>query len=767
VSSTEAAIRWYVVLVAVSWAFAPLVRWLCPTLPDRGATIARSLAMLFLIYPGWLLASIGVAPYAAPLLVGVMLVAGAGGWVLTLRGEGLDRCWLRALAAAEAASLGAFAAYVWLRGFTPDILGTEKPMDVAFLASSALTAQIPPPDPWFAGEPINYYYLGYLLHGTVARLAGVPPQFAFNLALATAFSTILVAAFGLAWNVLRPALGARLAAAGGLLAAFGLGIAGNLYALLRLIEDAQATWGAWWWDSAVGIGWRSSRIVCDGPRVGNRCEFPSVETINEFPFFSFLLGDLHPHLMALPYTLVVLALACNLARRERAPRGDERPWTIRSIVTGAVAGALYPLNAWDFPTFLLIALLGALAGAGLAFARAWRPILLLAASAIAAWLPFWLSYVPPARVGDAGVFAGVPLLATLGGTIGLHLGERTSVGEYLTIFGVPYAFGVLFVAAVTLTENTGRDNREWRSTAIGIAALLILGVALSAPVIPLCGLPLLLALDAMRRRHDGSARTAALTLFAVAWILSLGVEIVYIRDAFESRMNTLFKFYYQTWTLYALAAALAIPLLWVALERRPWPRAALAGAVALAIIAGLAYPIVASSQWTSRFTVWRGLDGLAFAEETNPDDLAAIRWLQGAAGPGDVVLEAAGCAYQPLTGEIPFNRISAFTGVPSLIGWGDNHQRQWRAGQPELIDEIRDREAAVAAIYAEPGGGLADDFGVTWLVVGDYEAGDWQAECSTAGPYPRVGDPDFPGPGWDEAFRSGDTRVFRSAEPSP
>ena len=261
-----------------------------------------------------------------------------------------DRAWLRGLVLVEGASLLLFAAYVWLRGYTPQILGTEKPMDVAFLASSTRAVTIPPPDPWFAGEPINYYYLGYLVHGTVGRLSGVAPEIGFNLALATIFSTTAVAAAGVAWNVVRPSLGPRLAAAGGLFAMFAVAISGNLYAPWRLIQDPPGTVSAWWWDSVTGIGWRSSRIVCDGARVDNQCPFPATETINEFPFFSFLLGDLHPHLMALPFTVVAVGLAWNLALRARDPSGaGERGWLARVAISGAFVGSLYALNAWDLP----------------------------------------------------------------------------------------------------------------------------------------------------------------------------------------------------------------------------------------------------------------------------------------------------------------------------------------------------------------------------------------------------------------------------------
>jgi YYY domain-containing protein len=818
VSWIEAAARWYLVLSAVTWAFFPAVSWLCRTLPDRGATLARPIAMLAAIYPAWLLASLRVTPFAAPPLIAVAIVAAVLGWSFVFRRRA-ERAWLRGLVLAEVASLLLFASYVWLRGYTPQILGTEKPMDVAFLASSTRASTIPPPDPWFAGQPINYYYLGYLLHGAIGRLSGVAPEIGFNLALATIFSTAAVAAFGVAWNALRPWLQSRLAATGGLLALFIVAISGNLYAPWRLIQDPSGTVTAGWWDSLSGIGWRSSRIVCDGLRVDNRCPFPATETINEFPFFSFLLGDLHPHLMALPFTIVAVGLAWNLALRALAPAAaPERGWLVRVAVSGALVGSLYAINAWDLPTFLLLVAVGAWVGAGLRCARAWKlaPVLLLGLFAITAWLPFLATYVPPtagAAPALPALLARLPVVSSLIASISLYRGERTSLVEYLTIFGVPYAFGVALVAfgaargaaangvtptrvlpsgvtpsgvissgviprhegsrraehATSLTPRGASDQsgdsptptHEPFQTLLKASVITIIpGVLLSAPVIPLCGIPLALAISQLRASTGVSSRWFALLLFSFGWALSIGVELIYVRDVFDNRMNTLFKFYYQTWTLFALATAVTVAVLWTAASGIAWRRAVLSAATVAALLAGAAYPTIASYQWTDHFASWQGLDGLAYGEETDPDDTAAIRWLAQHAAPGDVVLEAAGCSYYPFN-RLPFNRVSAFTGIPTVIGWGNNHQRQWRAGQPGLIAQIDRRQADVAAMFADPQSPLFATYGVTWLFVGEYETGDWQTDCETAGPYDVSSLTEQSDSLWQEAFRAGDTRIYR------
>lgn len=761
----DASARWYLVLIAVSWAFAPVIHWLCRALTDRGTTIVRPLAMLLAIYPGWLLSSLGVARFGADVVIVSMLCGAVLGWSFMVRQHAITRSWMASLVRVEAASFAAYVVYLWLRGFTPAILGTEKPMDVAFLASSARAVTMPPADPWFAGEPISYYYLGYLVHGTVDRLAQVPPEFGFNLALATIFSSTIIAAFGVARNAVRPWASPRLSTFSGVLAAFMVTLSGNLYAPWRLVQDASATIDAWWWDSAAGIGWRSSRIVCDGPRIGGLCQPPSTETINEFPFFSFLLGDLHPHLMALPVTLAVVALAWNLAcRGEAFAAGGQSSWLVRAAISGALLGSLYAMNAWDFPTFLLVAAVAGWWGFRTSPRRTWIVVLIVAAS-IVAWLPFVVTYDSPMNASlssTPGLLGTIPFLPSLLSSFDLYTGERTSIGEYLTIFGVPYLCGV---ALVLLGEAPYKGDHERVSTRVLLASAMVLvtGILFSAPIVPLCGIPLSFAIDQLLRARSTSPRTFALAAFSLAWSLSIAIEFVFVRDVFSDRMNTLFKFYFQAWTLYALGTAVTIALLWQATSRRSWQHMALTSAVAAGLLAGVAYPVVATHQWTEGFARWQGLDGLAYGEELDPGDVAAIRWLAAHAEPSDVVLEAAGCSYRPF-GRLPFNRVSAFTGIPTVIGWGDNHQRQWRAGQPELVAQIQGRQVDVAAIYADPASPLIDKYDIRWLVVGSYESGDWEAECPTAGPYTGLNSAGYPGPGWEEAFRFGSTSVFEKRE---
>ncbi|MCC6315074.1 MAG: hypothetical protein IT337_13800, partial [Thermomicrobiales bacterium] len=557
------------------------------------------------------------------------------------------------------------------------------------------------------------------------------------------------------------------ALAGGAFGALLLAIGGNLYAPAQLLRGGQATIAAFWWDKQIGIGWRASRIVCDGPRIANDCRFPSSETINEFPFFSFLLGDLHPHVMALP--IVIAALTLSL-RWLIAPAGGERRVELaRAAATGLVVGSLYTLNSWDYPTLLAATLAAVWLGNRAAPRRVVVNGVAIAAVSLIGWLPFWARFAPP--TGGHVILPGwahrVPLAPLIARALGMHMGERTSLGEYLTIFGVPVAIGLTLLVVCLAQRRRVRGgfslDLAWLAPA---AAIAVLGIGLDAPVLVLAGWAALGGLHALSRAGRPSPFTVVTGLFTLGAAMSATVELFYIRDVFENRMNTLFKVYYQVWTLYMLAAAVAAILLWRAIDRGAVvARVAYVVAGGAVVAAALVYPLLASWQWTEHFTTWRGLDGIAYAAARYPDERAAIQFLRDRAALGDVLLEAAGCSYQP-NGDLPFDRMSAYTGVPTVIGWG-NHEAQWRAGEPDLLAGIAIRQADVARMYGQPDSPLIDDYAVTWLVVGRYERGDWQAICPVAGPYPGIDRPGFPGADWDLAFQRGDVAIYRRANASP
>lgn len=745
-SDLEAIVRWVAALAAVFALGVPLSILLFGDQANEGGWFAVPVGLLALVGPPWFVSAALGVPYSSPVLGLWLAVALLGGWLIASR-RGVGPRSIAASGVLPAAALFALLALaIALRGFTPDITGTEKPMDAAFLASSMRTEAMPPPDPWLSGWPINYYYLGYVIWGALGRISRLDAPVAFNLAVATIFACGGCAAAGAALVATRNRLGRSGRVAAGAAAATFVMFAGNLLAPVRLLSNLQATIDAWWWD-AVGIGWRSSRIVCDGPRDGGSCAWPSVETINEFPFFSVLLGDLHPHLMALPFMLLAVGGALLLLRQPD-------PGRRRLAALGACAGALYAINSWDFPTALGLMVLAA----GIAALPEWKRAAghagWLAIGAVVSWIPFWLQFDPPTSNGSG--------LGPIG-TVAVHAGERTSLAEFLLVFGIQATVGAVTIGFAML-RSQGADSRgafpSWGLAALG--GLAIMALAMRAPVLFLCGMLAVFGLVLAVRRNSAPPLNAALLLFGSGFALAALVEVLFLRDVFSNRMNTLFKVYYQIWILFGVGAAISFGLaVDGSRSRSPRVRWALGMATAAALAALLAYPTVASWQWVRDWTWsddgarWRGMDGLAYADQRYPDEAAAIRWLAANAASGDMLVEAAGCSYQPI-GDLPFNRFSAYTGIPTVVGWA-NHERQWRAGQPERMAEIGPRQAEVAAYYVDP----SPDHGIEWLVVGRYETGDWRALCDVAGPYPGVGEGDWPGPAWTVAFQQGGTTIYR------
>ena len=290
-------------------------------------------------------------------IIWVVLMVGAGSGFYAWRRRDEMLAFLREkwplILIIEGLFLLAFVVGVYLRSFTPEIAGTEKPMDFAFLNASTISEHFAPNDPWLSGHTISYYYGGYFLVAMTGKLANVPASSGYNLGLAMIAALAVVGAFGLVYNLAtmheehakRTAklLGAPLIF--GLAAAILLTVIGNLEGLLEFLAahgiggsgfwnwvdikqltsvgnttDSWYPTQHWWW-------WRAARIVSP----------TAPETITEFPFFSFLLGDLHPHVMAIPFGLLGIAAAVRLLQEDEtldsgllgstptASRGSGRP----------------------------------------------------------------------------------------------------------------------------------------------------------------------------------------------------------------------------------------------------------------------------------------------------------------------------------------------------------------------------------------------------------------------------------------------------------
>lgn len=775
---------WYAAASLVAWGIYPLIFRATPGLPDRGISLVRPLGLLFSVLAPWWLSAMGILAFSNPVIIGCILALALALWAAEFRGRTVIahiRANWRTVLTFEAATLVLFLGYILFRGFNPAIAYTEKPMDFAFLISAIQTQAMPPPDPWFAGQPVNYYYLGYVLIAVIARISQIDPAVAYNLGLATLFSSSAAAAAGTAANIARDWPGSSRArtVASGLLGGLLLTGIGNLVTLAEFLHSPRQTLTQSWFD---GIGWHASRVITDVGVPGSSAPRP---TINEFPAFSFILGDLHPHLLAYPLFLSVIGLAFglwvaptpnpspNLGRGERVRPACSSPLESgegsgvgASAFAGAVVGALYAVNAWDMPTALLL-VSGALVITGSRIDR--RAILSLAvfvASALITLLPFALHYTAPvgAATGEMpdppSTIQGVDFIFR---TLGVVVWPRSSLSELLLIFGLFILIFVLF--ALSLWWSIPNNKRRPPAPLIVLTPLLVIsGLVAQFSALVLFGLPLLALLWLARNGDRASTLRFTSWLFGVAFVLILVVEVVFLRDVFGDRMNTVFKVYFQVWGILAIAAAVAIPPALAAIAARlgTSPAIAAGAMVGLLIVGAALYTPISAYHWGNGFANWSGLNGLGYIAQLAPEEQQAIDWLKNHVQPGDVVLEAPGCSYGASSG-LPDSRVSMATGIPTVIGW-QSHEYQWRNGQPDRLQEITERRQAANSIYQDPASDAArkaiDQYHVTYIYVGMLESKGSGSGCDGSGPYRLIPTESFERLGWTQVLQTGNVRVF-------
>ena len=195
-------------------------------------------------------------------------------------------------------------------------------------------------------------------------------------------------------------------------------------------------------------------------------------------------------------------------------------------------------------------------------------------------------------------------------------------------------------------------------------------------------------------------------------LLVIFVEFFYLRDQFGSRMNTIFKFYYQTWIFWGLAAAFGMGILLRGL-RGVWSTVFRIG-FGLLLFASLVYPLMSLWNKTAGFNPPSGytLDGTAFMERSAPEEMAGIRWLEVA--PDGVVVEAVGPQYSE------FARIATNSGQPNVLGWA-GHESQWRGGRKEIGTREEDVEAIYSTNDWEGTQLLLDMYDVRYIFIGPLE----------------------------------------------
>lgn len=800
----SAIIVWYFTIQAVALVGWPLAFVWMRALPSRGYAAAKALGVLLtgvLFWWGGIMHLWGNTNAATLTAMGLLLAVGL--WSLRGRWHEVQEWWRQHRAfvvKTELLFLCAFVLWAAVRASQPQLetAGGEKWMEIGFLNAVLRSPDLPPHDPWLSGYIISYYYLGYLLLGLVTRLAGIPSTVAFNLGNASWFALVAVAAYGIVYDLLKgrhttqPLFGPLL-----------LLVTGNAEGFLEVLHARGLLWpGFWAWLDIRNINkppeapfswistrffwwWQASRTLHDYTPWGT-----DQEVIDEFPAFSFLLGDMHPHLLALPFVLLAVTLALNLYRGEWGKQSGNLSLPLPGrwlplVGYALILGALGFLNTWDFPIYWAL-MVGAMMLRYLNIAHkeiekeelpSLSPLLPRSSAPLLSDAPFFRFFDVAWAVLPEAIFLVVVsvvayfpfwwALRSQAGGILPNLLNATRVPQFAVMFA-PLLVPVvgLVIRAVRQTQVAWQRVAGWTVALMGGIALMgvLLGVAsgytLVMPVLrgeSVLGIPadvlssalvqrllnpwlaLLLALGvscgvlalfgAKREYTLESESVFPLLLVLMGLLLTLAPEFIFLRDIFTARMNTIFKFYFQAWVLWSLAGAWQLAR-WIELLEERWRSTQdntgmlrLFLALGLIVI-GLVYTVLAvPARAKEHGTPWT-LDSAAWLATSNPQDYAAIRWLNANVAGRAVIVETPGDINRAYAYE---GRVSALTGLPTVLGWSD-HERQWRGSGSEQAQREQDLQALFTTTDLSLTYELLQKYDVTYIYVGPVEQTRYPAE---------------------------------------
>jgi uncharacterized membrane protein len=245
-----AFISWYILITLLGWLTFPLAYRLFPSLADRGYALSRAFGLMLWGYVFWLFANFGIAQNdMGGLLLGLMVVGGLSAWMFINRRSEIGN-WIgenrRLIITTELLFLIAFGLFAFFRAANPEIVGTEKPMELMFINGIINSPAFPPRDLWLSGYSISYYYFGYVMTAMLAKFTGVPATMAFNLMLSLIFGLSAVGAYGVLYNLLAarqtPDLEGRSSIVTSLLAPLFLLIISNAEGFLEVLHARGWLW---------------------------------------------------------------------------------------------------------------------------------------------------------------------------------------------------------------------------------------------------------------------------------------------------------------------------------------------------------------------------------------------------------------------------------------------------------------------------------------------------------------------------------------------
>jgi len=654
-------LQWWSILFLVGACAFPLTKRLFPTWFDRGYFFAKAVGFAVVSYIIYILGTLHIAPFTQQtvfFVMGIVFFVGIAPVFFHSSKQAIIQnkkrllYWANVIGMEELCFFFLLLLWSWVKAHEPSIRGLEKFMDYGFMQSILNTQYFPAMDMWWAGGYINYYYFGHLVTAVLTKVSGISLAYTFNLMLATLFALTATISFSIGVQIIRLKKVASwfIAIVSGVLTSFLVTLAGNMQTLYAFTkgytgEDVKPFWTLLWsfseFLSRVGEGMQMYWYA-------NATRFIPF-TIHEFPSYSFVVSDVHGHVLSLPFVLLAIALLLYMFTSEVIKRISHM------VFYGFLLGVLLMTNALDGPIYGLLFAVGWFVFMILPNRKKWKtqwwnfiyPIGYVALVALATALPFLFYFNSFAT----GIGVNCPPAFLADSKIGPFIFEEVEKCQRSPLWMMWLLWGFFWFSGAWLFVK-----KLWK------------------------------------KDDQNSPIQRTLKVFYIVGIaLIIFPEFLYVKDIYPAhfRSNTMFKLGYQAFIWWSVISGFVIThvVFFMKDKSQRILRAVIIFLFVPQVFLVSIFPIFSIRSYFGELKKYEGIYGLGWLEKELPDSSAAIEWLNSQSKDA-VIVEAAGDSYTD------YNHISSFTGLPTITGWAV-HQWLWRGS----YDIVSPRQEDVRMIY--------------------------------------------------------------------
>ena len=681
---------WWLLAGVLGLCAMPLTGRLFQGFADKGWIFSKALAIAVTGFFTWFLVSIKLAAFTTLTCVAVVLIfvvcciglflyqSRKGIWCMP-EGHGDLVFW------EEVIFFAAFLMWTYFAGFHPQAYGTEKFMDYGFMEAMMRSTTLPATDLWYSQGKINYYYGGQYFAVFLTKLSVTKVAKTYNLMRTFVAAFAFAMPFSLVYQMVRDRMDGQLTGKkkcvpglAGLTAGISLSLAGNGHYIVY-------KWVLPWIQKLQGVESDSSYWFPDATRyIGYNPYREEDRTIHEFPSYSFVLGDLHAHVVNILFVLLLIGILYAWMKKMKSQRLDQVDLRTSAfwkremlspylLLAGLLLGMYQWTNFWDFVIYFVVT--GGVMLFGNIVRLGGRIRKILAVTIVQALELLAVSYlvILPFTIQFDSMVDGVGIAK-----------YHSYFYQLLVLWGIPVLLVLVFVISL-LREKLKQVEHK---------SLYSLMAATDVP--------------------DLFALITGLCAFGLILI----PELVYVRDIYENgnaRANTMFKLTYQAYILFALTMGYGIYRLLIVTRNKL--SKVLAGVVLFFLVWTFGYLGNSVKAWFGdvwKVSDYQGLDATTFLEQQVPEDAAAIRWLRANITGSPVVLEAPGDSYTK------YERVSAATGLPTVIGWRV-HEWLWRSNVADVDFKAEDVRRIYTSTDEDQVKRLLTNYDVSYIFVGSTE----------------------------------------------